>query len=109
MGCNCWIPLQDVDRDAIALAVMPGSQRSWTLHEHEQYYDDPPMGSVGDNTFSPFKRHRIRAESIDHSAEKLIPMQIGDALFFTNYTWHRSEPNRTGNDMMFYGIAYKRV
>ena len=35
------------------------------------------------------------------------PMETGDALFFSNYTWHRSEPNRTGETMMFYGIAYQ--
>ena len=108
LGCNCWIPMSDVAKDAIALAVMPGSHASWALAEHESYYDDPPMGSeIGG--FRPFKRHRIKAELVDFSKEKLIPMQAGDGLFFTNFTWHRSEPNRTGRDMAFYAIAYNRA
>jgi ectoine hydroxylase-related dioxygenase (phytanoyl-CoA dioxygenase family) len=36
-------------------------------------------------------------------------MKAGDALFFTNYTWHRAEPNLSGTDRLFYAIAYKRV
>ena len=39
--------------------------------------------------------------------EVLLPMAAGDGLFFTNYTWHRSEPNRTGEDRAFYAIAYQ--
>ena len=34
-------------------------------------------------------------------------MQAGDGLFFTNYTWHRSEANRSGETKMFYAIAYQ--
>jgi len=30
-------------------------------------------------------------------------------LFFTNYTWHRSEPNRTGQTKSYYAIAYQRA
>ena len=26
---------------------------------------------------------------------------------FKNFTWHRSEPNRTGQDKIFYAIAYQ--
>ena len=29
-----------------------------------------------------------------------------DAAFFTNFTWHRAEPNRTGKDLCAYAIAY---
>ena len=36
-------------------------------------------------------------------------MQPGDGLFFTNYTWHRSEPNGTGKSLCFYAIAYQRA
>jgi ectoine hydroxylase-related dioxygenase (phytanoyl-CoA dioxygenase family) len=106
LGCNCWIPFQEVGRDAIALAVMPGSQKGWKLLEHEQYYDDPPF--YGGRSPTPYKRHRIPAAAIDSSKEVLVPMQAGDALFFTNYTWHRSEKNLTGRTMSFYAIAYKR-
>ena len=109
LGCNCWIPMQPVGQDAIALAVMPGSQSGWTLRDHEQYFDDPPLGGFGNDTFSAFRRHRIPLDQVDFSREVLVPMQAGDALFFTNYTWHRSEPNRSGNAMMFYAIAYQRA
>jgi ectoine hydroxylase-related dioxygenase (phytanoyl-CoA dioxygenase family) len=106
-GCNCWIPTDNVDADAIALAVMPESQLNWTLTEHESYYDDPPWGrAIGD--FEPFKRHRIVDSEIDYRKEQLVPMEPGDGLFFTNYTWHRSEPNRTGQTKSFYAIAYQR-
>jgi ectoine hydroxylase-related dioxygenase (phytanoyl-CoA dioxygenase family) len=108
LGCNCWIPMDQADRDAIALAVMPGSQSNWTLTEHESYYDDPPWGRCGE-TFEPFKRHRILDTEIDYDLEKLIPMEPGDGLFFTNYTWHRSEPNRSGDTRSFYAIAYQRT
>ena len=105
-GCNCWIPLQAVDRDAIALAIMPGSQQGWQLTEHEAYFDDPPIGRWNDG-FQPERRHRIPDACIDYSREVLLPMAPGDGLFFTNYTWHRSEPNRTSETMLFYAIAYQ--
>ncbi|MEE3262691.1 MAG: phytanoyl-CoA dioxygenase family protein [Candidatus Latescibacterota bacterium] len=109
LGCNCWIPLHDVDVDAIALAVMPGSQQGWQLTTHESYYDDPSMGSVVDGEFQPFKRHRIADHDVDLSKEQLVHMQPGDGLFFTNYTWHRSEPNRSGQTKAFYAIAWQRA
>ena len=109
LGCNCWIPLQDVGQDDIALAVMPGSHRDWLLTEHESYFDNSPMGHVKDGVFEPFKRHRIPHSEIDREKERLIPTEPGDGLFFTNYTWHRSEPNRSGKTKAFYAIAYKRT
>jgi len=107
LGCNCWIPMSDVDRDGIALAVMPRSHAGWTLIPHESYYDDPPMGTERNGAFEPFKRHRIPFDRIDFSGEALVPMAAGDGLFFTNYTWHRSEPNRSGETRAFYAIAYE--
>lgn len=109
LGCNCWIPLHDVGRDAIALAVMPGSQQGWQLTPHESYYDEPSMGRMVDGQFSPFQRHRIAHDVIDSSREHLVDMQPGDGLFFSNYTWHRSEPNRSGVDKAFYAIAWQRA
>ena len=106
LGCNCWIPMSRVDSECIALAVMPGSHRGWSLAKHESYYDDPPIGHMRDR-FEPFKRHRIPSEQVDPSEELLIPMDPGDGLFFTNYTWHRSEPNRSGETHAFYAIAYQ--
>ncbi|MAE60341.1 MAG: hypothetical protein CMJ49_03190 [Planctomycetaceae bacterium] len=54
------------------------------------------------------------ADSAGPSAETLIQLGpvsrehvTGDALFFTNYTWHRSEPNRTGRTLTYYAIAYQ--
>jgi ectoine hydroxylase-related dioxygenase (phytanoyl-CoA dioxygenase family) len=106
LGCNCWIPMSPAEQDGIALAVMPRSHAGWNLLQHESYYDDPPMGTER-NGFEPFKRHRIPFDQIDFSKEALIPMNPGDGLFFTNYTWHRSEPNRTGETRAFYAIAYE--
>mgnify|MGYP002639896568 CR=1 FL=1 len=108
LGCNCWIPLHEVGVDAIALAVMPGSQQGWQLTTHESYFDDPAMGRLTDGTFTPFQRHRIPDTLVDCSQEHLIDMLPGDGLFFSNYTWHRSEPNRTGQTKAFYAIAWQR-
>jgi len=107
LGCNCWIPLQAADENGIALAVVPGSHLNWELSEHESYFDDPPMGHMN-GSFTPFKRHRIPGKRTAVAQEVLVPMAPGDALFFSNYTWHRSEPNRTGDVRGFYGIAYQR-
>ena len=111
LGCNCWIPFQDVGKDAIALSVMPRSQVDWVLTPHESYFDDPPMfkkvRGEGGGTFEAFKRHRIPLDEIDSADEVLVEMKAGDGLFFTNYTWHRSEPNRTGETRGFYAIAYQ--
>ena len=108
LGCNCWIPLTEVGVEASALAVMPASHQGWRLIEHESYYDDPPMGHVGDDGFRSFKRHRVPLEQVDFAQEKLIATRPGDGLFFSNYTWHRSEPNRSGRSQAFYAIAYQR-
>jgi hypothetical protein len=112
LGCNAWFPLDPVDRNAGALPMMPGSQRGWNLLEHEHYYDDPPYGTAQGHRgegYKQFQRHRIPTGTIDYSREVLHPMVPGDALFFTNYTWHRSEPNRTGQDQLFFAIAYERA
>ncbi len=107
LGCNCWLPMESVDRDASALAVMPGSHHGWHLMPHERYFDDPPIGSVENGTFTPFARMRIPGDQVDADREELLPMSPGDALFFTNYTWHRSEPNRAGRTLTYYAIAYQ--
>jgi hypothetical protein len=109
LGVNCWIPFDDVGADAIAIGVKPGSQRGWQLHEHESYDDNPAWGRFDGNTFRSFQRWRVPLAEIDFSDEKVVPMAPGDGLFFTNYTWHRSEPNRTGQTRMFYAIAYQRA
>ncbi|MGB1890377.1 MAG: phytanoyl-CoA dioxygenase family protein [Candidatus Latescibacterota bacterium] len=108
LGCNCWIPLTSVGVNASALAIMPTSHRGWHLVEHESYYDDPPWGRVDSGAFVPFKRHRIPQEQVDNTRETLVQMQPGDGLFFSNYTWHRSEPNTSGQTRVFYAIAYQR-
>jgi len=107
LGANAWVACDDVGENAIALAVVPGSQRDWKLVEHESYYDDPRI--CHGETLKPFMRHRIPLNKANQAREILIPMSPGDALFFTNYTWHRSEPNRSGAHKFAYAVAYKRT
>lgn len=105
LGCNVWIPLDPVGPGAIALAVLPGSQRGWKLEEHEQYFDEPSMHNA--KTLEPFKRHRIPRDRVDFSNEVLFSLNPGDGVFFTNFTWHRAEPNRSGDHKCVYAIAYQ--
>ncbi len=106
-GANVWIPLDTVAKDQIALAVMPGSQKNGVIEEHEQYFDNPNSGHYIENQWKPFKRHRIPSKNTEFAKETLLPMNPGDGLFFSNHTWHRSEPNRSGVTKMFYAIAYE--
>ena len=103
-GCNTWIALDEVDREASALGILPGTHRSWTLTPHEQYFDEPSFHDAATGT--AFQRHRIPLAEIDFSREVILPMSPGDAAFFTNFTWHRAEPNRSGADRCAYAIAY---
>lgn len=104
-GCNSWIALDEVGVDGCALAIMPGTQQSWTLIEHEGYYDEPSYHNA--RSGEAFKRWRIPIAEIDFSGEVLLPMSPGDAAFFTNYTWHRSERNNSGVHKCAYAIAYQ--
>ncbi len=104
-GCNSWIALDEVGMAGCALAIMPGTQQSWTLIEHEGYYDEPSYHNA--RSGEAFKRWRIPIAEIDFSGEVLLPMSPGDAAFFTNYTWHRSEPNNSGVHKCAYAIAYQ--
>ena len=104
-GCNSWIALDEVGVDGCALAIMPRTQQSWELIEHEGYYDEPSFHNA--RSGEAFKRWRIPITEIDFSGEVLLPMSPGDAAFFTNYTWHRSEPNRSGVHKCAYAIAYQ--
>ena len=105
-GCNAWIALDTADRNAIALAILPGTHRSWALTPHEEYFDEPTFHNARNG--KAFRRLRIPREQIDFSREVLLPMAPGDAAFFTNYTWHRAEPNGSGADKCAYAIAYRR-
>jgi hypothetical protein len=104
-GCNAWIALDLVGAEASALAIMPGSQQGWNLIEHEAYYDTPTFHSA--KTGQAFTRWRIPLTAVDFSAEALLEMVPGDVVFFTNYTWHRSEPNNSGKHKCAYAIAYQ--
>ncbi|MCZ6678125.1 MAG: phytanoyl-CoA dioxygenase family protein [Candidatus Poribacteria bacterium] len=104
-GCNSWIALDEVEREGSALAILPGTHESWTLIEHEGYYDEPSFHTARGG--EAFKRWRIPVDQIDFSREVLLPMSPGDAAFFTNYTWHRSEPNDSGSYKCAYAIAYQ--
>lgn len=108
LGCNCWLNLDRAGRQAGGLAIKPGTQKGWTLVPHEAYFDQPKIGRQVGDSFTPFQRFRIPFDQVDFSDEIIFEMEPGDALFFTNYTWHRSEPNRTGGTQMIYAIAYKR-
>lgn len=107
LGCNAWIALDEVGREASALAIMPGTHKTWTLIEHESYFDEPSFHNAATN--QAFSRWRIPLEQIDFSREVLLPMQPGDAAFFTNFTWHRAEPNNSVACKCAYAIAYQRV
>lgn len=107
LGCNAWIALDDVGPGAIALGMLPGSHQSWTLTPHEQYFDEPALFSARGGP--AFQRHRIPFSQVDFSKEVLLPLAPGDAAFFTNYTWHRAEPNKSGQHKCAYAIAYQRA
>jgi len=104
-GANAWIALDEVGREAIALAILPGTQKIWEIQPHEAYHDEPTLHSA--QTGEAFKRYRIPFDQIDFSKEVLLPMSPGDAAFFSNYTWHRAEPNLSGSHKAAYAIAYQ--
>ena len=104
-GCNAWIALDEVGVDASALGILPGTHRDWKLATHERYYDEPNFYAA--RTGEAFTRWRIPTEGLDLSGEVVLPMQPGDAAFFSNYTWHRSEVNRSGEHKTAYAIAYQ--
>lgn len=104
-GCNAWIALDEVGVDASALGILPGTQRDWTLVPHEKYFDEPNYCAA--RTGEAFTRWRIPTEDSDVSGEVVLPMRPGDAAFFSNYTWHRSEVNRSGEHKTAYAIAYQ--
>ena len=73
-GLTCWTPLVDVGDLLGPLEVVPGSHLDGLL-DHE---DDGVPKLVGETmNFLP------------------IPMEIGDALFFSNFTIHRSGLNQS--------------
>lgn len=110
VGCNCWIPFHEVGPEAITLAIMPGTHAKWELDEHESYYDSPAWGRFFDDGYRPFKRHRVPLDVSEAypAEERVFTMEPGDGLFFTTHTWHRSEPNRSGQTKAYYAIAYRR-
>jgi phytanoyl-CoA dioxygenase PhyH len=120
---NCWIALDDAERDNGCLCFMPGSHRGG-LVEHELYFDEPTLHSG--ETGVPFERKRIplrwntpsdaRTASDggpypssvpDFAREVAEPARAGDALLFLKYTWHRSDPNRSDRQRRAYAIAYQ--
>ena len=101
---NCWIALDQVAPDAIALGFLPGTQASWRIRFHELYWDQvPAFGRDG----AQYQRKRIALDAVDDSREDLISGGPGDAYFFTNYVWHRGEPNLSGVNRAAYAIAYQ--
>ena len=102
---NAWVALDEADHEAIALGFIPGSQESWRIAHHEEYWDEvrPAGGKQG----KPYKRKRIPLDAVDESRDLLVPGAPGDAFFFSNYTWHRAEPNLSGVNKAAYAIAYQ--
>ena len=102
---NAWVALDEVDRGTIAMGFMEGSQRDWRIARHEEYWDEvrPSGGKEGQQ----YKRKRIPLDAVDESKDLLIPGSPGDAFFFSNYTWHRAEPNLSGMNRAAYAIAYQ--
>ena len=101
---NCWIALDPVERGAIALGFLPGTHARGRIQYHELYWDQVPQhGRDG----AKYQRKRIALDAVDDSREDLIPGEPGDAYFFTNYTWHRGEPNLSGVNRGAYAIAYQ--
>jgi ectoine hydroxylase-related dioxygenase (phytanoyl-CoA dioxygenase family) len=100
---NCWIALDDAGPGNGCLVFLPGSHRHG-LQEHEAYYDEPALhhGRTG----RPFQRLRIPLDRAENAAEVCEPVPSGGCLFFTKYTWHRSDPNRSQNQRRAYAIAY---
>ena len=105
LGCNAWIALSTEGENASALAILPKTQQSWELTEHERYFDEPNF--YNQRTGEAFMRWRIPEEKVNRSLEVQLPMEPGDAAFFTNYTWHRADPNASGEHKMAYAIAYQ--
>jgi hypothetical protein len=106
VGCNAWIALDTVGKDSIAPAILPGTHRSWTLAPHEEYYDEPTFHGPDGHAF---KRLRIPLSEVDHARERVLELLPGDAVFFTNFTWHRAEVNRSGQHKCAYAVAYRRI
>jgi len=100
---NCWIALDDAGPGNGCLVFLPGSHRLG-LQEHEAYFDDPVLhhGRTG----RPFQRLRIPRDRADPAAEVPEPVPAGGCLFFTKYTWHRSDPNRSRHPRRAYAVAY---
>lgn len=100
---NCWIALDDAGAGNGCLVFQPGSHRLG-IQEHEGYFDEPALhhGRTG----RPFQRLRIPLNRADPSTEVAEPVAAGGCLFFTKYTWHRSDPNRSDKPRRAYAVAY---
>ncbi len=76
---TAWIPLVDVDEDNGCLWLIPGSQR-WGL-----------LGGARGEDFNMRTSEDVEARGTPIP----VPMRRGDALFFTNLTFHASHVNRS--------------
>lgn len=100
---NCWIALDDAGLGNGCLVFLPGSHQGG-LRPHEAYFDEPVLhhGRTG----RPFQRLRIPLAEIDLGGEVPEPVPSGGCLFFTKFTWHRSDPNRSSRPRRAYAVAY---
>jgi hypothetical protein len=74
-----WIPLVDVDEQNGCLYVIPDSHK-WELYRGERDADD---------------NMRTREDVTKRGTPIPIPMKAGDALLFTNLTFHASNVNKS--------------
>ena len=74
-GVTCWIPLVQLDKELGPLEVNPGSHKLGYL-DHEEIDGIPVINNM-----------ELQFESIQ--------MELGDALFFSNFLIHRSGENTT--------------
>ncbi len=88
---NCMLAIDPADRHNGCLEFLPGSHK-WGLQEHERHQEAFGVFLPG--------RYYPRPES------KALPMQPGDALFFTSLVIHGSAPNRSDADRWANTIAY---
>ena len=91
-----WFPLMDTDEENGCLQVVPGSHRSDMLTHC------PGDKSVQGNLLIPESEFEI-GKAVG------VPLNKGDALFFTKYTVHSSFPNNSDRIRWSFDLRYNPV
>jgi ectoine hydroxylase-related dioxygenase (phytanoyl-CoA dioxygenase family) len=82
---SVWVALDDATPENGCLKVLPGSHRTFVVHDGESS-DGLGFG------------HRLRPGAIDERAALTVAIEAGGAIFFHDLTLHASHPNRSGKD-----------